>query len=164
MRSERSTGLDPLSTPSTERELDSAFQVPSDGRALLIRNGVPEQYCPPGEHVLPAGKGKVEVRLLTADVARQPVLAPPDYRALALPFDRSLLFVDGNRVGVLKPSHQPRTGGLKAWEGFQPARESQGRTSETLKTCLTERLRSCLPSAGVCCGARIPALSGPSRL
>jgi len=156
MRATRTNLTTHLSARVTEGTTYGGFLVPGEGRALLIRNGVPEQYCPPGHHVLPPGRGKVEVRLLSEDITRQPVLAPPDFRALALPYERSYLFVDGDLVGTLTTPSSPRGGGLRTWEGFQPVRGSGERPAEPLKTCLTERLRSCLPSAGVCCGARIP--------
>jgi hypothetical protein len=156
MRFERT--LPPVAVSPAKAAVNGAFFVPEGSRALLIRNGIPEQYCPPGHHVLPPNRGKVEVRLLVPEENRQPVRAAPDHKALELAFEASLLFVDGALVGVLKTPRLPQEGELRAWEGFQPAREPHRLLTEPLRTCLAERLRSCLPSAGVCCGGRVSAL------
>jgi hypothetical protein len=87
------------------------FQVPDDRVALLVRNGVPLGLHPPGRHPLPAGN--VEVRLLP--VLSQEDLGYPSL-ALGLPFERSLLYLDGDLVAILKPSPL-ECSGWSAWAG-----------------------------------------------
>lgn len=131
------------------------FLVPQDRMALLIQNGTPERFYPPGQHELP--RGKVEVRLLPHGTAKAPVLAPPGRSALALPFERSLLHVDGDLVGILQPSRtevDDTATIIGAWEGFHPDRESLDQAAASPWTCITEPLRVCIPAAGTCCGAR----------
>jgi hypothetical protein len=137
------------------------FLVPQSHTALVIRDGVPEQFLPSGLQALHLGEAKVEVRLLELDVSSLPALAPPDSRALTLPFERSYLHLNGELVGMVKPSHAepeeavPEAGpAIKAWEGFNPFHRFQEHYLEALRACLTEPLRACFPSSGICCGGR----------
>jgi hypothetical protein len=113
------------STPSKNRRTNDSqggneIFVPDDRQALLVRNGVPERFYPPGGHISPLGPGSVEVRLLQTDRVQ---LGP---QALAQPFMRSLLFVDGIPVGILIPSRSctDAMGPIPtAWEGPLPHKE-----------------------------------------
>lgn len=147
------------STLDPEPELQaSELLVPPGRSGLFIRNGVPERFYPPGLHALPLDQAKVEVRLLTP--ATDAGHAPPDSRALALPFERSFLYLDGRLIGMVKrqlPQAHDGVTELQAWEGFQPARARQEPRLEQLLACVTEPLRACLPASGRCCGARLAA-------
>ena len=94
------------------------------------------------------------------DAPRLPTLAPPDFQALRLPFERSFLHVDGELVGIVKPARpdsKMTTPVIEAWEDIDPHLDLQKHDLEALRACLTEPLRACLPAAGVCCGARMAA-------
>ena len=86
-----------------ERAGDDPFSVPSDRTALVIRNGVPERFLLPSSKALLRGRGKTEVRLLSPEASRLTALTPPGAQALALPFERSFLHLDGDLIGILKP-------------------------------------------------------------
>jgi hypothetical protein len=113
-----------LTRSTNERTNDSQggneIFVPDDRQALLVRNGVPERFYPPGGHISPLGPGSVEVRLLQTDRTQLGL------QALAQPFVRSLLFVDGTPVGILIPSRSC-SGAMgpipTAWEGPPPHQE-----------------------------------------
>ncbi len=160
MRFWRTHAADERKPASANQALDDAFLVPQDRTALVIRNGVPEQFYLPGLHALPLGPAKVEVRLLSVDASRLPTLAPPDFQALRLPFERSFLHVDGDLVGIVKPActgSELTTPVIEAWEDIDPHHVLHEHDLESLRACRTEPLRACLPAAGVCCGARIAA-------
>ncbi len=142
-----------MRSPEDSVVQDPVF-VPQGHSALVIRNGVPEQFYPPGFHDLPPGPAKVEVRQLPFATSWLRPLAPPDARSMMLPFDRSALYVDGSLVGILRPSEVEATEdepAIQAWEGFEELEPS----SEPLRACLTESLRTCLPASGICCGQRM---------
>jgi hypothetical protein len=133
------------------------FFVPHERLALALRNGVPDRFFPPGFHALLRDKAKVEVRLLRAGVSASNS-AFPDASALALPYERGLLYLEGALVGVVKPfcGSEPEQAlpVITTWEGFDPSPEL--RDLDLPQACLSEPLRTCLPRSGRCCGARMP--------
>jgi hypothetical protein len=140
--------------------VNDPFLVPQDRIALVIQNGHPERFYPPGLLALPLGQGKVEVRLLAQDTAQLQTLAPPNAGALNLPFERSFLHVDGDLVGIVKAppiGAEESTPVIETWEGFNPRQELHDPPLESSRACLTEPLRTCIPAAGICCGARMAA-------
>jgi hypothetical protein len=77
--------------------------VPDGHLALLLRNGQPTRWLPPGRHQLDPAKAKVEVRLLSAEVLGEGHSTSLQ-DALDLPYERALLFVDGVQVAFVKPA------------------------------------------------------------
>jgi hypothetical protein len=132
----------------------STFFVPLHRTALVIRNGVPEQFYPPGLHDLPPGQAKVEVRLLSEEASRLPDFAPPGPLAQELPFERSLLHVDGELVGIVKPPRADLAASASTISTWEASHFSH---LEALLACLAEPLRTCAPVAGICCGGRLAA-------
>lgn len=132
----------------------SSFYVPTGQSALVVRNGVAEQFFRPGSHVLPPGK--VEVRLLNVNPAHLSALSPPSREALAIPFERSFLHVDGELLGVVKreSAHPVTAPTIRAWEDAPGPRKTAG-SGEEPAACLFEPLRACHPGAEICCGARM---------
>ena len=151
------TAVESKQTPPNQAE-EQPFFVPEDRTALVVRDGVPEQFVFSGLHPLPKGQAKVEVRLLSPEVSRLPALVPPDSRALNLPYERSYLHIDGALVGILEPARSGAEAGtpeIKAWEGFNPFHKAQERYLESLTACLDQPLRACYPTSGICCGGRM---------
>lgn len=156
MRHHTSTGTEVLSGTG-EATASLPLAVSAGGSVLLIRNGVPEQYLPSGAHIPVLDRDHVEVRVLPPQALRKPLTAPPDAQALALPYERSYLNVDGVLVGMVKPGHgtaPQATSPIGAWEGDGHATDLSVYDREELKACLDAPLRACLPASGHCCGGR----------
>lgn len=129
--------------------------VPAGESVLLIRNGVPEQYLPPGAPIPPQERDHVEVRVLPPQALRR----PPDAQALTLPYERSYLNVDGVLVAMVKPGRgaAPQASSpIGTWESDGHATALLAYDREELKACLEAPLRACLPASGHCCGGRHP--------
>ena len=125
------------------------IRVPEGERALVLRDGLPEQFLEPGLHPVLLHAGSVEVRMLQGPTE---VSGPPGAQALALPYQESYLLRDGFLMGVLKAGAEAP---VRAWENWTTPARVADRYREGLRSCRSERLRACLPGSGACCGERL---------
>jgi hypothetical protein len=84
------------------------IRVPPGQRALVLRDGVPEEVFQEGAHAAPTGPGPVEVRLLAPGAHTRAGGDLPPGGMAALPYSRSWLHQDGRLIGMVVQPLRPR--------------------------------------------------------